>query len=152
MNPPKQCDVVFSPLSIENLEKISSQIDSQDASQFTALSDLNSISEAMRTADKDRYLQVHTGDDLVGIVLGRGIDEGFEDVRLAIYIVKKYRGRGLGFKIITKFLFNYTDNENFNKFSVKVKKQNSKAILLYKRLGFHVYEESAEDYFLELEV
>ena len=152
MNSPKQRDVVLSPLSIENLEKISSEIDSQDSSQFTALSDINSISEAMRTADKDCYLQVHTGDDLVGIVLGRGIDEGFKDVRLAIYIVKKYRGRGLGFRIITNFLFRYTDNKNLNKFSVKVKKQNSKAIRLYKRLGFHVYEESTEDYFLELKV
>lgn len=141
--------VVFSPISIDNLALIASEIRSEECSQFTAISDVNSFYNSMQLADKDIYMQVHTEEGLAGIVLGRGLDEGFEDVRLAIYLLKKSRGVGLGHKVVSSFISHCIENKQLVKFSVKVNKTNNRALRLYENIGFSHFNENANDYFLK---
>ncbi len=59
-----------------------------------------------------------------------------------IYLEEEYRNNGIGTSIIKKIL-----NDN-NKVYLWVYKENTKAIKLYKRLGFKVLEETDLRYFM----
>ena len=69
---------------------------------------------------------------------------------IQLLILPKYQGRGIGSKIINYFI---TIAKNKNKeIILDVLKSNSKAKKLYLKLGFIVYNENDNEYFLKYEV
>lgn len=65
----------------------------------------------------------------------------------AIYIIgfaikKQFQGLGLGYGALTTFIFSFFENENC--FILDVHKHNNKAIGLYRKIGFEIFEKKSD--------
>jgi len=65
---------------------------------------------------------------------------------LAISILPEYRGRGIG-EVLMQHLFSLLREKGYTKTSLSVQKSNP-AARFYKRLGYEIIEEKAEDYIM----
>lgn len=63
-----------------------------------------------------------------------------------IYLEKEFRNKGIGTDIIRKII------ENNESVYLWVYKKNKKAVLLYKRLGFKIIDETESRYYMEYNV
>jgi glycosyltransferase involved in cell wall biosynthesis/GNAT superfamily N-acetyltransferase len=83
----------------------------------------------------DFYLLVCTKDAKIGYAILRGLDEGFEDLSLGIYIFSEFRGMGAAVKIMEK-LEELARGKGVNQVRLSVKSVNHRAKRLYSKLGY----------------
>ena len=90
------------------------------------------------------YYNIIIDDKIIGSVYIRDL----ENVKLLdeIYLEKEFRNKGIGTDIIRKII------ENNESVYLWVYKENIKAVLLYKRLGFKIIDETEFRYYMEYNV
>ena len=86
------------------------------------------------------YYNIIIDDKIIGSVCIRDL----ENAKLLdeIYLEKEFRNKGIGTDIIRKII------ENNKNVYLWVYKKNKKALLLYKRLGFTIEEETESRYYM----
>ena len=101
----------------------------------------NSVSEMFKD-----YYNIIIDDKIIGSVCIKDL----ENAKLLdeIYLEKEFRNNGIGTDIIMKLL-KESNNKNIY---LWVYKENSKAVLLYKRLGFKIIDETEFRYYMEYNV
>lgn len=86
---------------------------------------------------------------LAGKVKGYGnVDDHTPE--FAISVKKEFRQQGIGRKLMQEMIA-LLKNKGYGKVSLSVNKDNY-AYRMYQKLGFHVIQEQAEDYLMELEL
>lgn len=100
---------------------------------------INSVNEIFKD-----YYNIIIDDKIIGSVCIRDL----ENARLLdeIYLEKEFRNKGIGTDIIKKII------ENNESVYLWVYKENIKAVLLYKRLGFKIIDETEFRYYMEYNV
>ena len=90
------------------------------------------------------YYNIIIDDKIIGSVCIRDL----ENAKLLdeIYLEKEFRNKGIGTDIIRKII------ENNESVYLWVYKKNIKAVLLYKRLGFMIIDETESRYYMEYNV
>ena len=96
---------------------------------------INSVNETFKD-----YYNIIINDKIIGSVCIKEL----ENAKLLdeIYLEKEFRNKGIGTKIIKKVI---EENDNIY---LWVYKKNKKAVLLYKRLGFTIEEETESRYYM----
>ena len=86
------------------------------------------------------YFNIIVDDKIIGSVCIKDL----ENAKLLdeIYLEKEFRNKGIGTEIIRKII------ENNKNIYLWVYKKNKKAVLLYKRLGFTIEEETESRYYM----
>jgi len=86
------------------------------------------------------YFNIIVDDKIIGSVCIKDL----ENAKLLdeIYLEKEFRNKGIGTDIIRKII------ENNKNIYLWVYKKNKKAVLLYKRLGFTIEEETESRYYM----
>lgn len=86
------------------------------------------------------YYNIIINDKIIGSVCIKDL----ENAKLLdeIYLEKEFRNKGIGTDIIRKII------ENNKNIYLWVYKKNKKALLLYKRLGFTIEEETESRYYM----
>ena len=86
------------------------------------------------------YFNIIVDDKIIGSVCIKDL----ENAKLLdeIYLEKEFRNKGIGTDIIRKII------ENNKNVYLWVYKKNKKAVLLYKRLGFTIEEETESRYYM----
>ena len=92
------------------------------------------------------YYNIVIDDKIIGSVLVKYIQEG--KLIDEIYIEKEFRNNGIGTDIIMKLL----KESNNNNIYLWVYRENSKALSLYKKLGFKIIDETESRYYMEYNV
>jgi len=87
------------------------------------------------------YYNIIIDDKIIGSILLKDMPQG--KLIDEIYIEKEFRNNGIGTDIIRKML------ENNRNIYLWVYKENSKAVLLYKRLGFIIVDETDSRYYMK---
>ena len=87
------------------------------------------------------YYNIIINDKIIGSILLKDMPQG--KLIDEIYIEKEFRNNGIGTDIIRKML------ENNRNIYLWVYKENSKAVLLYKRLGFIIVDETDSRYYMK---
>ena len=102
---------------------------------------INSVNEMFKD-----YYNIIIDDKIIGSVCIKDL----ENAKLLdeIYLEKEFRNNGIGTDIIMKLL-KESNNKNIY---LWVYKENSKAVLLYKRLGFKIIDETELRYYMEYNV
>ena len=97
---------------------------------------INSVNEIFKD-----YYNIIIDDKIIGSVCIRDL----ENAKLLdeIYLEKEFRNKGIGTDIIRKII------ENNKNIYLWVYKENSKAVLLYKRLGFIIVDETDSRYYMK---
>lgn len=97
---------------------------------------INSVNEIFKD-----YYNIIIDDKIIGSVCIRDL----ENAKLLdeIYLEKEFRNKGIGTDIIRKII------ENNESVYLWVYKENIKAVLLYKRLGFKIIDETEFRYYME---
>ena len=90
------------------------------------------------------YYNIIIDDKIIGSVCIKEL----ENAKLLdeIYLEKEFRNKGIGTDIIRKII------ENNESVYLWVYKKNIKAVLLYKRLGFKIIDETESRYYMEYNV
>ena len=90
------------------------------------------------------YFNIIVDDKIIGSVCIKDL----ENAKLLdeIYLEKEFRNKGIGTDIIRKII------ENNESVYLWVYKKNIKAVLLYKRLGFKIIDETESRYYMEYNV
>ena len=86
------------------------------------------------------YRIIKNKNEKLGVFLVRDYEDGV--LLDEIYLLPQYRNLGIGSDIIKNEL------KKHNKMYLYVYKENVKAVNLYKRLGFHVFEDKNERYLM----
>lgn len=76
-------------------------------------------------------------------------DYGFVDAEtpsFAISLIKEYRGKGIGTKLMKK-MREHLKNQGFKKASLAVQKSNY-AVRMYEKVGFKTVDENSEEYIM----
>ena len=96
---------------------------------------INSVNETFKD-----YYNIIIDDKIIGSVCIKEL----ENAKLLdeIYLEKEFRNKGIGTDIIRKII------ENNKNIYLWVYKKNKKAVLLYKRLGFIIEEETESRYYM----
>ena len=89
----------------------------------------------------DDYKVICINDKKIGCLLVINKDDGV--LLDEIYLEEKYRNKGIGTSIIKKILSNY------NKVYQWVYKLNTRALSLYKKLGFKIIDETETRYYMK---
>ena len=89
----------------------------------------------------DDYKVICINDKKIGCLLVINKDDGV--LLDEIYLEEKYRNKGIGTSIIKKILSNY------NIVYLWVYKLNTKALSLYKKLGFKIIDETETRYYMK---
>ena len=100
---------------------------------------ITSVNETLKD-----YYNIVFDDKIIGSILLKDIQEG--KLIDEIYIEKEFRNNGIGTDIIKKLI------ENNESIYLWVYKDNTKAVSLYKRLGFKVIDETESRYYMEYNV
>ena len=87
------------------------------------------------------YYNIIIDDKIIGSILLKDMPQG--KLIDEIYIEKEFRNNGIGTDIIRKML------ENNRNIYLWVYKENSKAVLLYKMLGFIIVDETDSRYYMK---
>ena len=87
------------------------------------------------------YYNIIIDDKIIGSILLKDMPQG--KLLDEIYLEKEFRNTGIGTDIIRKML-----KKNRNIY-LWVYKENSKAVLLYKRLGFIIVDETDSRYYMK---
>ena len=100
---------------------------------------INSVNEMFKD-----YYNIIIDDKIIGSVCIKDL----ENAKLLdeIYLEKEFRNNGVGTDIIRKII------ENNKSVYLWVYKENSKAVSLYKRLGFKIIDETESRYYMEYNV
>jgi len=91
------------------------------------------------TAQQDLYFIVRHRTDYVGYVLLRGLDEGYQDFSLGIFVFKKFRGSGVAKKLM-KSLEDLASSRGVTQIRLAVKPTNYVAKRLYGKLYYQQHE------------
>lgn len=90
-------------------------------------------------AQQDLYFIVRHRTDYIGYVLLRGLDEGYQDFSLGIFVFKKFRGLGVAQKLM-KSLEVIASSRGVTQIRLSVKPTNYIAKRLYGKLKYQQYE------------
>ena len=104
----------------------------------------NKIDEYVITSANEMfedYYNIIIDDKIIGSILLKDMPQG--KLIDEIYIEKEFRNNGIGTDIIRKML------ENNRNIYLWVYKENSKAVLLYKMLGFIIVDETDSRYYMK---
>lgn len=98
----------------------------------------------------DRCLAAEADGKIIGAVWVRIMEDyghvDDETPSFAISLYKEYRGRGIGTELMVKML-ELLRESGYKKASLAVQKENY-AVKMYKKVGFEVVDENAEEYIM----
>lgn len=103
------------------------------------------LCDILKNSQKDFYGIIEENGKIIGYGMLRGWDEGYEIPSLGIIIDREYRGEGLGFKMMD-LLENKAREKGATKIRLTVLKENSKAIHIYKKLGYEISDLNDNNY------
>jgi RimJ/RimL family protein N-acetyltransferase len=97
--------------------------------------DAESLTRMLAAATRDRYWGIHSGTELAGLVMLRGLDQGFETPAFGVYIAKAFAGRGLG-SLALQFTEQWCRENDCRELMLTVHPENAAARRIYERAGF----------------
>jgi len=104
---------------------------------FSPYINKDSFINAVLSTNKDSFYSIKLDEKIIGYISLRGLDEGYDNPRFGIFILKKYSNKGYGYEA-SKFVLNLCkEKNNFEYVDLKVNPKNKKAIKLYNSLGFN---------------
>ena len=115
-----------------------------DYAQNLSLEEINQINDYVKSnvpKELNNYKVICIDDKKVGCLLITNKDDGV--LLDEIYLEEKYRNKGIGTSIIKEILSNY------NIVYLWVYKLNTKALSLYKKLGFKIINETKTRYYMK---
>ena len=115
-----------------------------DYAENLSLEEINQINDYVKNdvpKELDNYKVICIDDKKVGCLLITNKDDGV--LLDEIYLEEKYRNKGIGTSIIKEILSNY------NIVYLWVYKLNTKALSLYKKLGFKIINETKTRYYMK---
>lgn len=96
---------------------------------------LETAAEISQKPHQDKYYVAFSAEEIIGLAMLRGWDEGFEVPSFGILVGKEYHHQGIG-KKLTCFVLDEARNMGCKKIRLSVFASNSNAFHLYKSLGF----------------
>jgi RimJ/RimL family protein N-acetyltransferase len=96
---------------------------------------IESITNILSQAVKDKYFGIFVDNDLVGFYMLRGLDEGYDIPSYGVWISSKYSNKGLS-KLTLFHSFSFCKLNNIKTLMLKVYPDNIIAKNLYETLGF----------------
>jgi len=108
--------------------------------------DEEAIDKVAQCEGKDLYYILVEGNSVIGYAMLRGWDEGYEIPSLGIAIHPTARKVGLG-QLLMSFLHVAARRQGATKVRLRVYAHNTKAIQLYKKLGYE-FQPATEDGYL----
>ena len=115
-----------------------------DYAENLSLEEINQINDYVKSnvpKELNNYKIICINDKKVGCLLITNKDDGV--LLDEIYLEEKYRNKGIGTSIIKEILSNY------NIVYLWVYKLNTKALSLYKKLGFKIINETKTRYYMK---
>ena len=115
-----------------------------DYAENLSLEEINQINDYVKSnvpKELNNYKIICINDKKVGCLLITNKDDGV--LLDEIYLEEKYRNKGIGTSIIREILSNY------NIVYLWVYKLNTKALSLYKKLGFKIINETKTRYYMK---
>lgn len=115
-----------------------------DYAENLSLEEINQINDYVKSnvpKELNNYKVICIDDKKVGCLLITNKDDGV--LLDEIYLEEKYRNKGIGTSIIKEILSNY------NIVYLWVYKLNTKALSLYKKLGFKIVNETKTRYYMK---
>ena len=115
-----------------------------DYAENLSLEEINQINDYVKSnvpKELNNYKVICIDDKKVGCLLITNKDDGV--LLDEIYLEEKYRNKGIGTSIIKEILSNY------NIVYLWVYKLNTKALSLYKELGFKIINETKTRYYMK---
>ena len=115
-----------------------------DYAENLSLEEINQINDYVKSnvpKELNNYKVICIDDKKVGCLLITNKDDGV--LLDEIYLEEKYRNKGIGTSIIKEILSNY------NIVYLWVYKLNTKALSLYKKLGFKIINETKTRYYMK---
>ena len=123
--------------AIANLLKKSSKAYAQFFHPFPF--EENTIRRIFRSAPKDLFVGLvvkkNGRDELAGIYMLRGFSEGYRIPMYGVFVGERYAGLGLA-RLSLQHAENFCRLNKIRELKLKVHPKNTRAKLLYKRLGF----------------
>jgi RimJ/RimL family protein N-acetyltransferase len=120
----------------ENLSKLLLASDKTYTQFFIPFSfEASTIKDILESTEKDKYLGIFVGNELVGFYMLRGFDEGFEIPSYGVWIAKQFSGLGLS-KLTLQHAISYCKVNGIKKILLKVHPDNSVAKKTYENYGF----------------
>ena len=132
-----------------NIDDVSILIDYKlknifDYAESLSLEEIKQINNYVKSnvpKEIDDYRVICINDKKIGCLLVVNKDDGV--LLDEIYLEEKYRNKGIGTSIIKKILSNY------NIVYLWVYKLNTRALSLYKKLGFKIIDETETRYYMK---
>lgn len=125
---------------LENF-KLHSIFDYADNLTSTEKNKIKNYVKINTSKDIPHYKNIIVNDKIIGCLLVKNKDDGV--LLDEIYLIEKYRSKGIGTRIIKKIL-----KEN-NIVYLWVYKANNQAIRLYSELGFKIIEETDTRFYMK---
>jgi len=100
---------------------------------------ITELGDILTQKKRDIYSAIFGNGDIIAYGILRGWDEGYSIPSLGIMIDKEYRQVGL-FSLYMKYLHTICKIRNCDKVRLSVLKKNTKAVALYRGLGYNLVE------------
>ena len=153
-------DAVQKMNAIKNIDNLAENISMRPATEYDIPNmfkwELESIDKRLQTDPKAiKFIErdaresvwktrmIMHNEDTIGMLTAYTVDDGYWYIG-EIYLIKEYRGKGIGSKILEDEISQH------DKISLKVAKDNIRAFKLYKSLGFEIYDETDYSYDMRL--
>lgn len=153
-------DAVHKMNAIKNIDNLAENISMRPATEYDIPNmfkwELESIDKRLQTDPKAiKFIErdaresvwktrmIMHNEDTIGMLTAYTVDDGYWYIG-EIYLIKEYRGKGIGSKILEDEISQH------DKISLKVAKDNIRAFKLYKSLGFEIYDETDYSYDMRL--
>ena len=103
---------------------------------FSPFKNKEDFMETILSSVKDCFYSIKLDENIIGYISLRGLDEGYDNPRFGIFILKKYSQKGYGYTASKLVLDLCKREDNFKYVDLKVNPKNKNAIALYTSLGF----------------
>lgn len=119
--------------NVINMIKLDEEIYRKHFSPFAL--DANVLKQQLLDTVNDRYWRIRVKNNLAGLFMLRGFDNGYIRPSFGVYIKQEYSGIGLS-QLALRYAISWCYINNVNKLMLKVDTQNINALRIYRRHGF----------------
>lgn len=120
----------------EALKNLLQSSEKEYSKYFTPFSfDIKSITHILSDAIKDQYYGIYINNNLVGLYMLRGLDEGYEIPSYGVWITKEFSSKGIS-KLTLQHAISFCKINAIKKLMLKVHPENIIAKNIYEEFGF----------------
>ena len=118
---------------------------------FSPFNNKEHFMETILSSVNDSFYSIKLEKNIIGYISLRGLDEGYDNPRFGIFILKKYSQKGYGYTASKLVLDLCRGEDKFKYVDLKVNPKNKNAIALYTSLGFHFKRKEGSENLMILE-